>query len=408
MRILFFSQTLPSSGSRPGTRHSGAWIDALVRSIKNQPAVTVAIAFLSKDRHEPYCEEGVFFYPLHQKNTLLARVDRFWNFTKTDAAIVEACECVIADFKPDVIQVFGIAESSFGLLCGRTKIPVAIHIQGLLAPCLNAWVPPFYTLWNYTVANGKTVKSIVLTWRAWKYNQHLARRERHVLRSCRYLLGRTHWDKAYSRLYAPQSTYFHCGEMLRDIFYTASERKTEAPVTFVSTLSNPLYKGHDLILKTANALKETGVADFTWKVYGVTQMSMAERKTCIRAADVNVRCMGVATPEQIKDALLSCTAYVHPSYIDNSPNSVGEAQMVGAPVVATNVGGVSSMVQHDDTGFLVPANDPFAMASTLLRLVHDPMLRDRISENAKQCAIRRHDRHAIVDGLLETYRTIFS
>ena len=44
----------------------------------------------------------------------------------------------------------------------------------------------------------------------------------------------------------------------------------------------------------------------------------------------------------------------HSSYIENSPNSVGEAQMVGVPVVASRVGGTDSMVEHGKTGFMYP------------------------------------------------------
>ena len=159
-----------------------------------------------------------------------------------------------------------------------------------------------------------------------------------------------------------------------------------------------------MILKTAKILLESGCRMLEWRVFGVDDFRFAERKTGIRAHDVNVRAMGIATAAQLRNALLSCSAYVHPSYIDNSPNSVCEAQILGVPVVATNVGGVSSLFSKEQSSRLVPANDPFSMAFRIREALASP-----VSFIADRAACRtRHDPSAVCERLMEIYQDILA
>lgn len=84
-------------------------------------------------------------------------------------------------------------------------------------------------------------------------------------------------------------------------------------------------------------------------MFGDVNPKLTERVFHVKHSDVNVRLMGVATAEQIKAALLSATAYVHPSYIDNASNSLCEAQLLGVTSVATYVGGIPSVVEDGVT-----------------------------------------------------------
>ena len=100
--------------------------------------------------------------------------------------------------------------------------------------------------------------------------------------------------------------------------------------------------------------------------------------------------------------------YIHPSYIDNSPNSICEAQMLGCPVIATNVGGIPSLIDNGVDGLLVPANDPYQMASLIKELHENKTLQISISNNAKIKAINRHDKSIITNQLLNIYKYIIN
>lgn len=146
--------------------------------------------------------------------------------------------------------------------------------------------------------------------------------------------------------------------------------------------------------------------DFEWKVFGNVNPHLFEAQTGLSHEDLNIRLCGVATAEQLRDVLLSSTMYFHPSYVENSSNSVGEAQLVGVPVVASRVGGTDSMVEHGKTGFLYPVTDPYIAAYYIERLVTDANENLSIGKAAREVALVRHDRQTIVAELLKTYESI--
>lgn len=101
---------------------------------------------------------------------------------------------------------------------------------------------------------------------------------------------------------------------------------------------------------------------------------------------MNVTLLGVLNAEQLKHELLNSTLYFHPSYIDNSPNSVCEAQMLGISCIGTNVGGVSSIIEDGKTGFLVPANDPIQATFLIKQIFDDSTQNLQVGINAQKIA----------------------
>jgi phenylacetate-CoA ligase len=73
---------------------------------------------------------------------------------------------------------------------------------------------------------------------------------------------------------------------------------------------------------------------------------------------------------------------INPSQVDNMPNSVLEAMASGVPVVSSNVGGVPFILRDDVTGLMVPAGNPQAMASAVLRILGDAEFAGRLAAAA--------------------------
>jgi glycosyltransferase involved in cell wall biosynthesis len=78
--------------------------------------------------------------------------------------------------------------------------------------------------------------------------------------------------------------------------------------------------------------------------------------------------------------------FLNTSRIDNTPVSVIEACAFGLPVIATDVGGLSMLLDHERTGILVKRDDPEAMANAVVRLVGDPALAQRLSASGRSVA----------------------
>ena len=163
-----------------------------------------------------------------------------------------------------------------------------------------------------------------------------------------------------------------------------------------------------MLLKTARILTQMGV-DFEWNVAG--QMN-AEVKKCVEKklkttfAENNVNLLGFVQPDKLSDLLRNSSMYVHTAYIENSPNSICEAECMGVPVVSTNVGGIESLVRNGVDGDLVPANDPWQMANAIIELAKDKNRAVLYSKNAMEFARRRHADENILEQLLACYRDL--
>ena len=371
------------------------------------------IASIQRELMEKYSDEICLSLAYHSSCNSYERMDEidyygiqsikrtFWNYRKKEALFCKRILDVINKVKPDVILCFG-TENGLGLACTLTDLPVIIHIQGILNPYYEAWLPQGLSWRRWLWCN----KQAILTWLALK---EFKRREMKMFKNCKYFLGRTEWDKRITNLLAPQAKYYYCSEMLRNEIFTST--KTWSPPKnnrkrIVSIISGAVYKGGDVILRAAKILKENVCFDFVWEVYGVPDMKKWEKLTGVKHDNVNVEVKGVITAKQLVDIVTTADVYVHPSYIENSPNTVCEAQLLGIPVIATNVGGTSTLVRHMETGILVPANDPFFMAANIKLLIENVELAGKLGITGRQTAIDRHNPERIVSDLVQTINII--
>ena len=233
--------------------------------------------------------------------------------------------------------------------------------------------------------------------------------EEKILKINNCYMGRTHWDKAIVRLYSPDCKYFYCSEALRDTFVSEtsswSQSKREKKI-FVSTGLAVNIKGYDVILKTAKLLKLYAPFDFEWHLLGAkpSDMGWFEHQTGIKCKDVNVIALGNKSAEKVKKELLSADCYIHLSYIDNSPNAVCEAQYLGMPVIAANVGGVRSLFADDyDKDLLVPSNEPPFTAEQIIKLMTDEVKLQKASDSNIKIARNRHADKKILNDILSIY-----
>ena len=94
------------------------------------------------------------------------------------------------------------------------------------------------------------------------------------------------------------------------------------------------------------------------------------------------------------------------SHSEGSPYVLLESMSSGLPIVATAVGGVPEMVTDNESGLLVPARDPDAMAEALARVLADQSLARRLSANAEALARNRFSSQTYVQSLLDVYRQV--
>lgn len=95
--------------------------------------------------------------------------------------------------------------------------------------------------------------------------------------------------------------------------------------------------------------------------------------------------------------------YCLPSHYEGMPLTVFEAMAAGKPVVATRVVGIREVVSHEETGLLVPPDDPHNLARSLLRIRREPHLGPTLVEAGR----RYVNRHACLKDMVDRYAALY-
>ena len=413
MKVLFISPNQGLYSSTTNGYGGAGWIASLQQHVEKVSDIELAMTFKHETDSTKREIGNTTYYPICiPPKKGLKKLSYYWHGYKKevyDTYIIDKIKEVIVDFKPDIVHIFGTESEMCGII-GETGIPSVIHIQGILNPIINTYFPPginekifmspryFREFW---LRNG-----IVFNYRRMKLS---AVRELKFLKKSKYFFGRTDWDKRITQLYNDKSEYYHIDEILRTDFYSSSKWSYKAgSLNLLSTISPNAYKGLDLILNTAKLLKMTN-KNFNWKVIGIKKSyytEIIEKELGISHNDVNVTYIGIKNSKEIIENILDSTIYIHPSYIDNSPNSLCEAQYIGIPCLSTNVGGITTIMDNRNE-YMVPANDPHLLASRILSLETD-LKENRYTNPYMEIAIDRHNPQRIIDTLKNAYSNIIN
>lgn len=404
MRVLWFSIT-PSLYDE---KTYGGWVTSLERIIRQYGKdIELGIAFEHNDKCFKVIRDGVTYYPMNKIDTRLKKLRLMLNYANGWNFLKPLVQKVIDDFKPDIIHCFG-SEWPFGLIVRDIKIPVVIHMQGFaniyaLSASMCCRLSDQYKYHHYNPF------SMFHYWYRSLKTDASNKREQEIMRCNKYFMGRTEWDKNIVKYYSPGAKYYHCEEAIRPeilhskIKWQFTPRKKMRIITISSAST---LKGNDLILRTAKILKDFGF-NFEWRVAGSKDSFIFfESITGLKHENLNIELLGLLPVNDVTDELGKADVYVHTAIIDNSPNSLCEAQVIGCPVIATNVGGIPQLVENGKTGFLFPFNEPHTLAFILMNMHGQKDILEEISQNEMQISQERHNEQNILKNLIAIYRDI--
>ena len=113
--------------------------------------------------------------------------------------------------------------------------------------------------------------------------------------------------------------------------------------------------------------------------------------------------LGALSATEMKKEYLRSNVFVCPSSIENSPNSIGEAQILGVPVVASYVGGIPDMMRGSES-YLYRFEDIEMMANIICSVFYQ---KDSIDTSFMRAeAIKRHCISQIANTTIEIYNKI--
>jgi glycosyltransferase involved in cell wall biosynthesis len=161
-------------------------------------------------------------------------------------------------------------------------------------------------------------------------------------------------------------------------------------------------KGFDLLIR---ALTE---------IEGVTLVLVGEGSERGQLEDL-ARTLGVADrvvwegwSEDARSYLGAFDVFALPSRFEGFPLALLEALLARSAVVAADVGSVGEVVRDGETGLLVPAENPSALADAIRRLLADANLRRRLGEQGRQLVLGRFTADHTTQAFQRLYREILS
>lgn len=99
----------------------------------------------------------------------------------------------------------------------------------------------------------------------------------------------------------------------------------------------------------------------------------------------------------VADLMRAADVLLLTSRSEGVPQSVTQALSLGLPVVATDVGGVRELIEHERSGLLVPSEDPTSTAGAMNRILHEPEIVRRFRETGHAHVIANYSLQAMLD-----------
>ena len=240
-----------------------------------------------------------------------------------------------------------------------------------------------------------------------------------TLKIAKYIIGRTTWDRSHSWVINPAAFYFHCDEILREEFYSGKWRYNycKPHTIFASQGYYPLKGLHKLIAAMGIVVKH--YPDATLRVAGcdITYRngSFLDKFRISSYGKIVLKCIkknyldeqvvftGMLNANEMKKEYLNCNVFVCPSSIENSPNSLGEAQILGVPSLASFVGGSPDMMSGGENG-LYRFEDVEELAYKICSIFakEERVCTDLLYNKA----CHRHDKKSNSEKLIEIYRQV--
>jgi glycosyltransferase involved in cell wall biosynthesis len=394
----------------------GGWLISLEKELSCHEGIELHVGFYFGSSLASFHHGETTFHPFfrgNKKNKFARYLSRILAGQNNDQEDIEKIKALVNQVQPDIVHVHG-TEENFGLIQEFTRIPVVFSIQGLLNPYIEKYFSgiPFEIARRYESYVDKLSYRTARS--SYKKMESAAERERRILQNARYIIGRTDWDKSITRLLAPKSVYFTGQEMLRPSFYikTWHDSPPKGILKIITVSSDSLYKGFEMVVKTARLLKEHPGFEFIWMVAGLHKNS-----NCVKVirkwleADLEtlgIRLLGNQTETQLADLLATSDIFCQVSHIENSPNSLCEAQLVGIPIIATDVGGTKSLVQHGVSGIMFQEGDPYSMAGEIIQASRNFQQCQSMAGTGRSNAIFRHNKSEMINQYVNIYKQIIN
>jgi len=394
----------------------GGWLVNSSQYLANQKGVELSIAFPTKDVRKTLKLEGnkityYAFKPVEDKDTQLIK----------DNPIFKQ---IINEVKPDIVHIYGTEFAhtlSMVNVCETNRIETVISIQGLV----SVYSKHIFSNLPIRAIYGATFRNLLRQDSVAGHKKLFEKRgvnEILAIKKVNHIIGRTTWDKACTNQINEKAEYHFCNETLREEFYKDkwNINECEKYSIFLSQGQYPIKGLHYMIealtlivqkfpetklyISGKDIVKSKSIKDrLLMTKYGVYIKKLIRKYNL----ENNIVFTGPLDAQEMCKRYKKSNVFVCPSSIENSPNSLGEAMILGVPCVASNVGGVSDMLIHKKEGFVYQTDAPYMLAYYICEIFNNDELALEFSNAARNHALKTHNPKINTQRLMEIYNDIF-
>ena len=388
---------------------SGGWLIGAASELLKNDSISLSIAAPS---------------PLVSKmKVILGKQITYYAFPKTYRKDKQRAKLIWKEIhdrvQPDVVHIHG-TEFPYGLdyikTCGARN--VVASIQGMTSVFSKFFICdiPITSILRYTSIFEVLLHQSLLHGKNNLFE--LGQSEIQLIKNINHVIGRTTWDKSHTWAINTDIRYHFCNETLRPEFYSGqwSPANCKQHTIFISQPKNSLKGFHQLLKALPYVLKK--YPDTVVRIPGSIQLypSSVKGKISQTGYDKYLRqlitenhlrnhlfFLGPLSAEEMKKEYLCANVFVSCSSIENSSNSIGEAQILGTPCISSFVGGSDDLIINEKTGWLYRFEEIEMLAYYICRVFSGEVDLTELSKNEVSVAKQRHDPITNMNTLLNIY-----
>ena len=382
--------------------HAG-WLEIMAKQLAEDENISIFIAGVAPETYDKILINGIMYYGFSGAGSKKYFVD------------------LIHLIRPDIIHVWGTEYAHIKNLRYAVRYTglfdkTIVSIQGIVSEYwkhYNDGIPIKVSKKRIRIGRIKTAS----LWQEAIEMKKRGRLERDFLKSAKHCIGRTEWDKKSVYSINPHVNYYYCSETLREDFYSGSWSydTCEKHTIFFSQTHYPI-KGLHQMLKALAGIKKV-IPDVHLNVLGFKPLSpesirlksyddYLDKLISDNDLEDNISWLGILSSKQMKEQYLKANVFVCASSIENSSNSVGEAMLLGVPVIASDRGGMRSIIEDGKDGVLYDFDSPEKMAEAVLKVFTDNNYFVSLSESAEKSAKEKYNREKNYNQLISIYENI--
>lgn len=335
---------------------------------------------------------------------------------------------ILEKAKPDMIHIFG-TEFPHALAAARAfgkPERTLIGIQGLCYEIAKVYMAGLPEEVQRKVTFRDFLRRDSLKQQQEKFYLR-GKNEMEAISLAGHITGRTRFDREGTSRINAKALYHSMNETMRSSFYEGmwDPEACEKHSIFLGQGDYPLKGFHFLLQAMPEIIKK--YPDTILYVAGNSVISHQTVKEKIKLPaygkylltlirnyrlEDRVVMLGKLSETEMKQQFLRSNVFVCASVLENSPNTVGEAMLLGVPVVASRAGGIPDMIADGCEGLLFETGNPADLVSAVDKVfskekdAKGDTLAIRISKAGRRRAINAHDGETNYRRLLEIYGDI--